>query len=81
MAHLKYSKYEKPSVAQHILVLDRRVHLDNLKLLRHVIKCSVFDSLEIIEIYRDRNCDGGSLPNSVLYTISIASALKHDIGG
>lgn len=55
------------------MILDRRIDLYNLKLLRHLTKYSMLDSLESIEIFKNKNksmhSDAGPLPNSILYLL------------
>ena len=70
MAHLRYGRTEKSSVAQHAFDNSHRIDIDNLKLLRNVTnnrQLDAFESLEISKCKNSMNSDKGPIPNSPLY--------------
>ncbi|KAJ8980916.1 hypothetical protein NQ317_011557 [Molorchus minor] len=70
MAHLKYGRTDKSSVAQHAFDNNHRIDINNLKLIRNVTnnrQLDAFESLEIVKCKNRMNSDNGPIPNSPLY--------------
>ena len=70
MAHLRYGRTEKSSVAQHAFDNSHRIDINNLKLLRNVTnnrQLDAFESLEISKCKNSMNSDKEPIPNSPVY--------------
>ncbi|KAJ8969079.1 hypothetical protein NQ317_016352 [Molorchus minor] len=70
MAHLKYGRTDKSSVAQHAFDNNHRIDINNLSFIRNITnnrQLDAFDSLEIVKCKNRMNSDNGPIPNSLLY--------------
>ncbi|KAJ8976828.1 hypothetical protein NQ317_011824 [Molorchus minor] len=81
MAHLKYGRTDKSSVAQHAFDNNHRIDINNLKLIRNVTnnrQLNAFESLEIVKCKNRMNSDNGPIPNSPLYWLVRRGSLNRD---
>lgn len=72
MAHLKYGRTEKSSIAEHAFDHDHTISIDNLKLLKNVSQnrfLDAFESIEIVKCKNRLNKDRGPIPYSPLYSL------------
>ena len=73
IAHFRFNRPEKSSVARHILEKGHPMPLDSLKLIKPVENNRELDSYESIYIYKHRNnnmnADNGPIPNSILFQL------------
>ena len=86
-AHLRFRRFEKSSVAQHIFESDHHIDDTCLRLVRSVNNCKFLNIFESIEIFKNRdrvlNADGGPIPSTSLYTllpkvgVDISSSISH----
>lgn len=73
MAHKKYGRFEKSSVAQHIFDNDHRIDVSNLKLVKAVNNSKFLNIYESIEIFKNKrnidvmNSDDGPIPFTPLF--------------
>ncbi|KAJ8981827.1 hypothetical protein NQ317_003871 [Molorchus minor] len=85
MAHLKYGRIDKSSVAQHAFDNNHRIDINNLSLVKNVTnnrQLDGFESLEIVKCKNRMNSDNGPIPNSPLYWLVRQGSLnrKHSHG-
>ncbi|KAJ8961586.1 hypothetical protein NQ317_013064 [Molorchus minor] len=81
MAHLKYGRTDKSSVAQHAFDNNHRIDINNLKLIRNVTnnrQLDAFESLEIVKCKNRMNSDSGPIPNSPLYWLVRRGSLNRE---
>ncbi|KAJ8974279.1 hypothetical protein NQ317_012595 [Molorchus minor] len=81
MAHLKYGRTDKSSVAQHAFDNNHRIDINNLKLIRNVTnnrQLDAFESLEIVKCKNRINSDNGPIPNSPLYWLVRRGSLNRE---
>jgi hypothetical protein len=73
IAHARYLRPEKSSVAQHILDSDHHINKDNLKLVKAVSSNRELDGFESLFIHKSKGCllnsDKGPIPRSALYDL------------
>ena len=73
IAHFKYNRPEKSSVARHIFDTSHAMPTDSLRLVKTVNNYRELDSYESIYIHRNRcklmNSDYGPIPQSALYEL------------
>lgn len=73
MAHLRYGRIEKSSVAEHVFNKEHKIDLGNLKLVRSVVNFKKLDAYESLEIAKKgnnaMNKDGGPIASSILYAL------------
>ncbi|KAJ8980435.1 hypothetical protein NQ317_002078 [Molorchus minor] len=83
MAHLKYGRTDKSSVAQDAFDNNHRIDINNLKLIRNVTnnrQLDAFESLEIVKCKNRMNSDNGPIPNSLLYWLVRRGSLNREHG-
>lgn len=81
MAHLKYGRTEKSSVAQHAFDNNHRIDISNLRLIRNITNSRQLDAFESLEINKCRNSmnsDKGPIPNSPLFWLAGHGSLNRD---
>lgn len=72
MAHLKYGRIEKSSVAEHAFENNHKITIDNVRLLKNVSKPYQLDAFESIEIHKCKNSlnkDNGPIAYSSLFAL------------
>lgn len=84
MAHLRFGRFERSSVAQHIYENDHIININNVKLIRAITNCKFLDAWESLEIHKNldklMNSDSGPLPRSPLYSL-VAVGSGRKVGG
>ena len=84
MAHLKYNRVDKSSVAHHMTTLNHATDINNLKLIKTCNNNNNLDAAESLEILRHKNrifnSGTGPIPASILLDLAVdwSESLKRD---
>ena len=73
VAHIRYGRSDKSSVADHVLGTGHYIGIDNVKLIKAVNSNRKLDAYESLEIAKNDktvlNRDKGPIPSSILYSL------------